>query len=136
MNIAPFDFAECQCGFSIPIRPSKIPLPNKDQQSSGTGDEAVVVACSQCKRVFEVDQLRSEETLLGFAPANPEAPMRVSQVPIECDRLDCSAQLVVHIMLKSNTTAAELENEKATWRWDEGELTCHRGHVQPYPPYR
>jgi hypothetical protein len=134
-NMVLFDFARCRCGFPTPIRPSKIVPPGESRKSLETGDETIVVACKECKRVFMADQLKSETTLWGLAPYNPEAPMRVFRVPIECDELNCSARLLVHVMLRSDTTDAELEKEKVGWRWAEGDLTCDLGHILPWPPW-
>ena len=134
-TVALFDCAKCRCGYSIPIRPSKIPLPSSSREPLETDDEPLVVACSECKRVFEAHQLKPEQTLWGLAPFYPEAPMRVFQVPIRCDELNCEARVLVHVMLKSNTTDEELRKEIASWLCMEG-VTCEAGHPQPLLPWR
>ena len=88
-------------------------------------------------RVYSVnkDELEQRPTAWGVGPYNPQAPMRVFQVPIECDELGCGAQLLIHAALKSNTAVEQLIEQRANWRWVEGDLKCPRGHVQPWPQW-
>ena len=129
-----FDFARCRCGFPTPIRPSMPLLPTSNRRLSETDDAPVVVACNECKRVFWADQLKSEQSFWGVGPYVRDAPMRIFQVTIPCDDLGCSAHLVAHVVLKSNTTDAELEEEKANWILRG--MSCPEGHEFPWPPYR
>lgn len=78
--------------------------------------------------------LVAQETPWGVGPYNPEAPMAVFRVPIECDKLDCRSRLLVHGLLRSDTTASELEALKRSWSL--GGLACPEGHPFPHPPFR
>ncbi len=92
------------------------------------------MACGVCKLVssFLPRDLEELETEMGVAPYNPEAPMRVFLVRIECDELDCEAQAVVLATLSANTSAAELQEEEKKWR-SQG-VKCPRDHEMiPWP---
>ena len=131
-----FVFAKCKCAHLTPIRPATPVIPGVNPQPTETDDEPVVVACSHCKRVleFDSDTLVRYPTGEGFAPYNPDAPMKVFRVPLKCDELNCEAQLLVHVVLPTNTTAAALEKEKASWKL--AGLECPEcGHEFPWPPY-
>jgi hypothetical protein len=106
------------------VQPTKLAIPDTNPQPYESVEGSIVVACTRCKRVYRFDTgyLQSRSTATGIGPYNPQAPMRVFQVPIECGWVGCSAQLVVHVMLKSSTTAAELEKERATWICSEIEV--------------
>jgi hypothetical protein len=132
------DFAKCPRGHYTPIRLSSYAPEETDPRWKEKGDAPVVFACNQCRRVYSLrtDELEPRPTPWGVAPYNPEAPTRVFQVPIECDELGCSAQLLVHVELKSNTTVEQLKEARATWRWAEGDLACPRcGQVLPWPQW-
>jgi hypothetical protein len=80
--------------------------------------EPLIVACSACRLVssFLPRDLEEIETEMGVAPYNPDAPMRVFPVPIECDDLGCKFQVVALVVLSANTSPAELQEEKKKWR--------------------
>lgn len=131
MNTFLVDFAKCVRGHHTPIRPSSLLPPETDQQWKENNDGPVVFACNKCRRVYSVnaDELESRPTGLGVAPDNPEAPTRVFQVPTGCDDLGCSAQLLVHVALKSNTTAEQVLEQIKTWRYFG--VKCPKGHDFP-----
>ena len=136
MNTFLVDFAFCPCGEMTAIQPTKLAIPDTSPQPYESVEGSIVVACVRCKRVYRFDTgyLQSRSTASGVGPYNPQAPMRVFQVPIACGWEGCSAQLVVHVMLNSNTTVAEIEKEKAAWIFSE--LRCPEGHPFPWPLYR
>jgi hypothetical protein len=137
VNIGVFvvDHAKCPRGHYTPIRPSSLLPPETDPRWKEKGDEPVVFACNECRRVYSVnkDELEQRPTPWGVEPYNPEAPTRVFQVPIECGDLGCLPQLLVHVTLKSNTTVEELLEEKLKWRW--ADLKCPKGHEIPWPQW-
>jgi hypothetical protein len=94
-----------------------------------------VFACNQCRRVYSLrmDELEPIPTPWGVGPYNPEAPTRVFQVPIECDDLGCSTQLLVHVELKSSTTDEQMVEEIKTWRYLG--VKCPKGHDYPDTPW-
>jgi len=53
----------------------------------------------------------------------------VFQVPIECDDVDCSAQLLVHVWLNSNTTDEQVLEQRMAWLFVG--VTCPEGHAFP-----
>ncbi len=125
------DFAKCIRGHYTPIRPSRLLPPEIDPQWKEKDDGPVVFVCNECTRVYRVkaDELEPLPIGLGVAPHNPEAPTRVFQVPIECDELDCSAQLLVHVALSSNTTDEQLLEQRKSWRYVD--VKCPQGHDFP-----
>jgi len=96
------------------IQPSKLAIPDTNPQPYASVEGSIVVACMRCKRVYRFDTgyLQSRSTTSGVGPYNPLAPMRIFEVPIACGWVGCSAQLVVHAMLSSSTTAAETRKRK------------------------
>ena len=136
MNTFFVDFAKCVHGHYSPIRPSSLLPPGTDQQWTEKDDGPVAFACNECRRVYSVnaDELQSLPTGSGVGPYNPNSPIRVFQVPIECDALDCSAQLLVHVVLKSNTTAEQLLEQTRTWRYVD--VKCPGGHEYPHPQWK
>jgi hypothetical protein len=137
MNTFLVDFAFCPCGELTAIQPTKPVIPDTNPQPYGSVEGSIVVACTKCKRVYRFDTgyLKSFPLPMGIGPDNPQAPMSVFRVPIECDDLNCSAQIVVHIMLRSSTTAAELEDVQMSWTTSE--MFCPSGgHRFQWPPYR
>jgi hypothetical protein len=132
------DHAKCIRGHYIPIRPSNLLPLETHPQWKEKGDDPVVFACNECRRVYSqrTDELEPRPTPWGVGPYNPAAPMRVFQVPIGCDDLNCGAQLLVHAAMKSDTTVEQLIEAKAAWRWAEGDLKCPEGHVLPWPQWQ
>jgi hypothetical protein len=131
------DFAVCPCGEQTAIRPAKTALATENRQSSETDNDSIAVACPKCRRVytFHTGEMVPIPTPWGVGPYNPEAPMTVFRVPIECDVLNCKAQLLVHTLLKSHTTDAQVE--EATMHWNTSELLCPAGgHSFQWPPFR
>lgn len=126
-----FDFAKCTCGHLSPIRPTSSAPREPDPRWSGMDTNPLIVACSACKLVskFLPNQLQEIDTEMGVAPYNPEAPMRVFRVPIECDEIDCRAQGEVLVTLSATTTAVELAKEMVSWWWKD--LTCLSEHPIP-----
>jgi hypothetical protein len=111
------DFAICPCGEQTAIQPSTPVIPNVRPQPSETIGGSIFVACPKCKRIYRFDTayLVSVPTTKGLAPYNPDSPIRVFQVPIECDGLNCGTLATVFVTLSATTTHVELEKEKATW---------------------
>lgn len=136
VNIGVFvvDFAKCPQGHYTAIRPSSLLRPENDPQWIAKNDVPVVFACNECRQVYSVnkDELEQRPTGTGVGPYNPEAPTTVFQVPIECDGLDCSAQLLVHAWLKSNTSAEE--RERISSAWTVAGISCP-DHEFQWPPY-
>lgn len=137
MTVFLVDFAGCKCGNLTAIRPTRVVIPGVNPQPLEPDADSILVACNKCKRVypFDTDDLESHQTTMGIGPYSPDAPLSVFRVSLECDDLDCQAQIQVIANLNSRATDAELEKEKASWRWVEGDLTCDVGHVLPYPQY-
>jgi hypothetical protein len=131
------DFAVCPCGEQSPIRPTKPATSNASPLSSEKDENPIFVACWRCKRVYMYDtrSLVSLPIEWGLAPDNPQSPIRIFRVPIECDEPNCQARPLVHVTLNSNTTAEKLQKEKAAWRWSETVLRCHLGHKIPWPQW-
>jgi hypothetical protein len=130
------DHSKCpSCGHYIPIRPSSLLPPETDPRWKEKGDGSILFACSPCRRVYSVnkDELEQRPTAMGVGPYAPGTPMTVFRVPILCDELDCSPQLLVHVELKSNTNIEQLRKERLSWQWAGGDLKCPRGHDIPYP---
>jgi hypothetical protein len=138
MNMFLVDFSVCPCGEQTAVRPSNLDPPSNDPRWSEREDELLAIACTKCNRVyrFGTADLVSQPTTKGIGPYNPEAPMTVFRVPIECDVVDCKAQLLVHVLLKSGTTGAGIK--EATMRWNTSELFClsGSGHMFQWPPFR
>src|ERR1039458_3443290 len=126
-----FDFAVCRCGHPTPIRPSKRFPQEDDQKWLEQDDPFVVVACSECKRVyiFETAELKPMQTLYGISPYNPEAPMHAFREQLRCDVAGCKTPLEVIVIRSTNTSAEALQQEKADWWWED--LTCPKGHALP-----
>jgi hypothetical protein len=125
------DFAECPSGHSTPIRPSTLHPLEDDQEWSDEDAQPVVVACSECKRVysFETQRLKALATDYGLSPDNPEAPMHAFRVQLWCGTQGCETPLKVFAVRKRDTTDEELQREKADWTWEN--LTCPSGHPIP-----
>ena len=123
-----FDFANCRCGHSTPIRPSTHALPEDDQKWSA---KDVTVACSECKRVstFEMEELEAKQTLDGLSPYIPDAPIHRFVLLLQCGKAGCSTPLPVFAIRSTSTTDADLQEEKVGWWW-EG-LTCPNGDTIP-----
>jgi hypothetical protein len=125
------EFAECQLGHPTPIRLAMLYPLEDDQEWSDVDAQPVVVACSECKRVysFETQRLKELATDFGLSPDNPEAPMHAFRVQLRCDKKGCDTPLSVIAVRKRDTTAEELQREKADWTWEN--LTCPSGHPIP-----
>lgn len=137
MNIGVFvvDFAKCPREHHVAIRPAHLIPPETDPRWKEKDDDPVVFACNECRRVYSVNknELEQRPTGMGVGPYNPEAPTTVFQVPIECDNLDCSAQLLVHAWLNSNTTAEQIEEAKLGWTVVGIKCADHDFKWPPYP---
>lgn len=120
------DFAKCQCEHFTPIRPTRIAPPRSSQDWSDEDTGSVVVACSDCKRVFEADELESKHSILGLSPYNPDAPLHAFPVRLPCEHAGCESRLVVIAVRRRDTTPEDLQAEMSAWTW-EG-LTCPTGH--------
>lgn len=128
------DFAVCPCGEQTALRPAKPESSNSRLQPSETDEGSVLIACLRCKRVYNFDTsyLVSKPSPWGIGPYNPDAPMSVFPIPIECDWVGCKAHLVVHVVLKSDTSNAELESRKQDLlNWTFLDATCPDGHEYP-----
>jgi hypothetical protein len=130
------DFVRCKCGHPTPLRPSTLAPEETDPRWKETDDEPVAVACIQCKRVYSAAGLPVESILTeyGVSPYDPEAPMRVFRVFLECDEIGCNSPLRVIAVRKSDTTVEALEKEKrTTWTWRE--LKCPSDHPISWPQW-
>jgi hypothetical protein len=125
------EFAKCQCGHPTPIRPSRLALQEGDQKWIKKDDPLVVVACSECKRVysFETQKLEEHPSEYGLSPYNPEAPMHAFPMHIPCAQASCRRPLPVIAVRKRDTKPEVLQAETDYWWW-EG-LTCPSGHAIP-----
>jgi hypothetical protein len=92
--------------------------PEDDPRWSELDAPTPLVACTQCKRVYDYrDQKpRSVPSAEGLAPVSPGATLSVFQVPIECGELNCESRITVHVVLKSDTSDEELELVKLEWK--------------------
>lgn len=132
------DFAVCPCGAQSAIQPTKPVIQDENPQPSGSVEGVIVVACTRCKRLYRFDtgSLVSIPTERGLAPYNPDSPIRVFRVPIECDELNCETQIIVFVAASSTTNASRLEEEKMKWSSSGSGLICAGGHEFRWPPYR
>src|ERR1700693_3393127 len=107
------EFAECPLGHPTPIRPAMLYPLGDDQEWSDLDAQPVVVACSECKRVysFETQRLVERATNDGLSPYNPDAPMHAFQVKLLCGEAGCDTPLSVIAVRKRDTTAEELLRE-------------------------
>jgi hypothetical protein len=138
MNTISFvDFARCECNHLTAVRASSAVIPRVTPQPSEPYAESILVACTGCKRVyhFDTDELETHQTTKGIGPSSPDAPLTIFRVPISCDELNCQAQIQIIATLSSKITPVELEKEKASWRWTEGDIACDWGHPLPFPQW-
>jgi hypothetical protein len=133
MNGIFLEFADCPCGHSTPIRPSRLVPSDTGQRWKETDTAPLLVACNVCKRVykFEANELVHRRTVKGVGPYDPAAPTCVFQVRVGCDGVKCDTLPLVFVELSSNTTDEQLQAEKAKWRWVD--LACASGHPIPWP---
>jgi hypothetical protein len=127
------EFAECPLGHPTPIRPAMLFQQGEDQKWTVGDVPFVVVACSECKRVysFETERLKERVTLYGLSPYHPKSPIHAFRLQIRCDKTDCQTLLPVIAVRKRDTTAEELQRETSEWTWEN--LTCPSGHAIPKP---
>jgi hypothetical protein len=128
------EFAECPLGHPTPIRPAMFYRLKEGQESLTEDVPFVVVACSECKRVykFATENLKERAAPLGLSPYSYEAPIHAFQLQIRCDERSCDTPLSVIAVRKRNTTAEELLKEQDEWTWEN--LTCPSGHAIPDRP--
>jgi hypothetical protein len=134
MNTFCLEAVSCKrCQRLCYFRQASFAWPEDDPRWSESDTPPPVVACVECKRVYDYrgQKPKGVPSPEGLAPASPHASMRVFEVLFECDELDCTAQLLVIAVLKSSTSAEELQNEKDRWRLVD--LKCPVGHVVPWP---
>lgn len=111
--------------------------PKEDGQEWSTVDVPfVVVACSECMRVysFETERLKERATQTGLSPYDPDSPIHAFEVQIECGAENCTTPLRVIAVRNRDTTPGQLEREKAHWTWEN--LTCPSGHAIPNRPQK
>ena len=125
------EFAECPLGHHTPIRPAMLYPLEDDQEWSDKDAQPVIVACIECKRVysFETQKLRERATDYGLSPYNPESPIHAFEEKILCGETGCGTHLTVIVVRRRDTTAEELQREKADWTWEN--LRCPKGHSIP-----
>lgn len=106
------------------------------QQWTKTDGVSEFVLCTQCNRVVEIqeDAIETREASYGLYPNPEEAPLRVFEIPIECDELDCAAQAIVLVPWTTNTSGEELRQKSKSWILSD--LRCPDGHRFPWPPWR
>jgi len=133
MNQFFLDFAVCKHGHQTPIRPSKISIPSEDQRSKDTETELEYFVCNECRRIYEVDpdSLESHPSPWGLEPYIPGSPMRRFEVWLPCEEAYGCLPIRVIAVLKADTTDAQLETEKSTWKGRA--LRCPKGHFQSFP---
>ncbi len=90
--------------------------------------------CSICKRVAAISEegLVPRPSMYGLWPDHEDAPLRVFEVPIECDALRCKAQATVFVARSRETTDEALKQESK--KWILADLKCPDGHQFPWPP--
>jgi hypothetical protein len=127
------EFARCRRGHHTPIRTAKTASPIEDQKSTETENDPEFFVCNECRKIFPIE----DENLVtlpgpsGLEPYNPGAPIRRFVVSLRCDEeLNCPPIRVIAV-LKSDTTAEQLEKEIATWSGRA--LRCPNGHLQNFP---
>ena len=125
------EFAECPLGHPTPIRHAMLYREVDGPEWSTEDVRSVVVACSECKRVykFETENLKERTTQNGLSPLNYDSPIHAFRVKLGCDTAGCKTPLVVIAVRKRDTTAEELEREATEWTWEN--LTCPSGHAVP-----
>jgi hypothetical protein len=135
-NAIYFDFAKCKCGYKTPIRPTTFPVGETDQIWREKDNAPVFVACIRCKNVsgYASHQLVSDLVNNGVAPYDHEGPMRVFQVKLSCDDVNCETPLQILAVRNADTSDEDLEKEKFGWKWNN--LKCPLGHQILYPPFR
>ena len=74
-------------------------------------------------------ELVAKEIPEGLSPYTPDAPMRAFVALLRCERAGCKAPLQILAIRNVDTSAEELEKEKAEWWWEN--LTCPNGHPIP-----
>ena len=124
------DFAECsRCGHAIPIRPSVLSSNGEPRKWTKTDGVSEFFLCTVCNRVVEIppDGLISYPSIDGLWPDSEDAPLRVFEVPIECDVLGCEAQATVFVTRNCETTNEALRQESS--QWILADLRCLSGHV-------
>ena len=127
------EFAECPLGHPTPIRPAMLHREVAGPEWSTEDVPFVVVACSECKRVysFETQKLKELATDYGLSPYNPDSPIHAFRAQLLCGKKGCDTPLPVIAVRKRDTTAEELLKETTEWIWEN--LTCPSGHPIPNP---
>lgn len=137
MNPTYYDFAKChRCGFANQIRPTTLPAGEIHQASKEADSEPLFVACAECRRVYRYDstQLLSRPESIGVKPYDPDAPIRVFQIPLECDEPNCEVPLEVLAVRSGDIFHEDVEKESHLWRGDG--LKCPMGHEISLPGWR
>jgi hypothetical protein len=89
MNATYLEFAECPLGHPTPIRPAMLSRQVDGPKWSTEDVPFVVVACSECKRVysFETENLKELAAQYGLSLYNPESPIHPFQVAKQVAKL-------------------------------------------------
>ena len=136
MNTFHLEAVNCKnCQRLCYFRQASFAWPADDPQWSESDVPPPVVACGECKHVYDYrDQKpKSIPSPEGLAPDTPDAMMRVFEETIECDELGCKAQITVIAVRKSDTTREQMKKERD--QWELINLTCPEGHPYPWPPW-
>jgi len=136
MNAYYLDFAKCsRCGQAAPIRPSMFSSNEEHRKWTKTDGVSEFFLCTVCNRVVEIpaEGLEPHPSIDGLWPDHEDAPLRVFEVPIECDALGCEAQALVFVTRNHETTDEALKQESR--QWILADLKCPLGHRFPWPPW-
>jgi hypothetical protein len=109
--------------------------PEDDPQWLALDVPPPIVACTACMHVYDYQDQKPKivPSPEGLAPASPDASMRVFEETIECDDVDCETQITVVVVLKSNTSAGEIEEVKRGWIVVGAKCADHDFQWPPYP---
>ena len=136
MNTHFLDFATCpRCRLSIPIRPAMPSTVVVSQRSTEKDGPTLFVACSRCMYVGEIEEgaLEPRPSTTGLIPYHEGAPLRVFEIPIECDALNCKTLATVIATRSSDTSGEAVQTESKQWILTD--LKCLLGHRFPWPPW-
>jgi uncharacterized Zn-finger protein len=125
MNTFYLEAVNCKhCQRLCYFRQASFAWPEDDPRWSESDTPPPVVACGECKHVYDYQDQKPKTVPSpeGLAPASPHASMRVFEVPIECDRPCCPTPLLVIAVRNRNTSTEALQAEASAWTWEN--LTC------------
>lgn len=130
------DYAECpRCGHSTPIQPSTFSSVGEHRKWTKTDTVTEFFLCSVCNRAAAIPEqgLKPLPSSEGLFPYHEDAPIRVFEVPIECDELNCKAQATLFVVRSRETSDAAVREESEKWILDD--MRCPAGHRLSWPPW-